>query len=85
MDKEIKILILNTKQHMLKRHQLQVDKQAGSVLLKNQYWIMREAETGKVHTVVLEEKQMQMVDRIIKYQLIFQEGRNLQVPLLPNI
>jgi hypothetical protein len=36
-DKEIKILILNTKQHMLKRHQLQVDKQAGSVLLKNQY------------------------------------------------
>ena len=46
---------------------------------------MREAETGKVHTVVLEEKQMQMVDRIIKYQLIFQEGRNLQVPLLPNI
>jgi hypothetical protein len=46
---------------------------------------MREAETGKVHTVVLEEKQMQMVDRIIKYQLIFQEERNLQVPLLPNI
>lgn len=37
MDKEIKILILNTKQHILKRHQLQVDKQAESVLLKNQY------------------------------------------------